>query len=202
MPRGPYEEADLQLVSDYLAKLGLDAVRFTKADQRTGKTPDFKVMRGGELVAYCEVKSPRDDWLDEQLDKAESFQIVGGARNDPTFNRIAALVHKAVGQLDAVNPDLSKRNILAVVNHDDKSGINDLRETLTGIFHGADGSRTVTMPQISEGRIKDEKRRIDLYLWFDRKTSKLEGCFFTQPDGARLDDVCALFGLDKDKIRR
>jgi hypothetical protein len=27
------------------------------------KSPDFKIMKNGEIKAYCELKSPRDDWI-------------------------------------------------------------------------------------------------------------------------------------------
>ncbi len=33
-------------------------------------------MEGRELKAFCEVKSPRDDWLEDQLDEAASGQFV------------------------------------------------------------------------------------------------------------------------------
>ena len=83
------ESADLALVSAWLEQCGLTATRFTQAEMQVGKTPDFRVVRGGELVAYCEVKSPNDPWLDEKLEEVPAFTIVGGARSDPTFNRLA-----------------------------------------------------------------------------------------------------------------
>src|SRR6266567_1044000 len=36
---------------------------FTKEEMRGRKTPDFKLLKGGKLVGYCELKSPRDDWI-------------------------------------------------------------------------------------------------------------------------------------------
>jgi hypothetical protein len=51
------------------------------------------------LVGFCEVKSPRDDWLDEQLEGAQAFEIRGGIRKDPTFNRIGRQIEKAASQL-------------------------------------------------------------------------------------------------------
>ncbi|MGA7323141.1 MAG: hypothetical protein WBX25_01340, partial [Rhodomicrobium sp.] len=84
------------------------------------------------LTAYCELKSPRDDWLDDQLTQAPPGNIVGGSRKDPTFNRLARRVEKAVGQFDRVNTAHELPNILVFVNHDPASHINDLRETSTG----------------------------------------------------------------------
>jgi hypothetical protein len=58
-------------------------------------------------------------------------------------------------------------NILAIANHHDAFDAGDLIETLTGMFHADDGTRHPTMRHVSEGRIREAKRRIDLYLWID-----------------------------------
>ena len=147
MPRAPAEQHDLELVAEWFATNELHVQRFTHAEITAGKTPDFRVFRDSELVAYCEVKSPRDEWLDEQLKNAgqlSPFQIVGGSRDDPTFNRIAGLVRKAVKQLDAVNPDRGSPNIVAFVNWADVSHFRDLDETLTGYLKLASGDRALT----------------------------------------------------------
>jgi len=75
---------------------------------QVGKTPDFRVVRGGELVAYCEVKSPNDPWLDEKLEEVPAFTIVGGARSDPTFNRLAN--EEDIGRRDRTCALLSRRS--------------------------------------------------------------------------------------------
>ncbi len=47
-------------------------------------------------------------------------------------------------------------NILVFVNHDDASSFGHLMQTFTGVFHSADGSRHVTMPQVAS-RLKHAK---------------------------------------------
>ena len=175
--------------------------RFTDVEVGTRKTPDFRVFRDGQLVAYCEVKSPRDEWLDDQLRNVEPFQIVGGARDDPTFNRIAGLVHKAVKQLDAVNPDRKLPNIVVFVNWAGASHFSDLKETLTGYLRLTHGGKAPTILKISEGRIRDEKRRVDAYIWFNGRRRKVEGIFLTQSDILHRDAVCSWLGIDAGKIR-
>jgi hypothetical protein len=201
MSRAPTELHDLELVAEWFATNGLHAQRFADAELSTGKTPDFRVFRDGQLVAYCEVKSPRDEWLDNQLRDAAPFQIVGGLRDDPTFNRIAGLVRKAVKQLDAVNPDRRLPNIVVIVNWADASHFSDLDEAMTGYLRLSDGTKAPTMLKISEGRMRDEKRRIDAYVWFDGHRRKVEGIFFTQSDMAHRDAVCSWFRVDQAKIR-
>src|ERR1700733_2636220 len=131
--RKPDEDPDLKLVNALIfMPRGLRLSRFTQEETLPGRTRDFRVLRLDNLVAYCEVKSPRDDWLDNQLDEAPPFTIVGGGRPDPIFNRIVRHVAKAATQFDAVNADRSVLNLLAFVNHDAMSHFADLRETLTG----------------------------------------------------------------------
>lgn len=201
MPRAPTEKHDLELAAEWFAANDLHAQRFTDVEVGTRKTPDFRVFRDGQLVAYCEVKSPRDEWLDDQLKDAEPFRIAGGVRDDPTFNRIAGLVRKAVKQLDAVNPDRRLPNIVVFVNWADASHFRDLDETLTGYFRLTDGGKAATMSKISEGRIRDEKRRVDAYVWFNGRHRKVEGIFFTQSDILHRDAVCSWFGVDPAKIK-
>lgn len=109
------------------------------------------------------------------LDKAAPAEIVGGVRNDPVFNRLSKLVERSVEQFDTVNPDRIVPNILAIVNHDALSGPDDLFETLTGTFPAAGGSRPPTMMNVAEGRIRDIKRRVDLYIWIEGVTGVPEG---------------------------
>jgi hypothetical protein len=158
------ESKDLDLVERLLFKPhGLTVTPFAQAELLTGRTPDFKVFRAGYQVAYCEVKSPRDDWLDDQLDAAPPGTIVGGGRHDPTFNRLARHIQKAATQFEAVDPKRQFPAILAFVNHDEHSGFADLMEVLTGYFQTDKGSAIATMMDIAQGRLKEVKFKIDLY---------------------------------------
>jgi hypothetical protein len=71
MTRRPDEDSDLVLINELVfAPRGLKLARFSQAETLAGKAPDFRVLQAEKLVAFCEAKSPRDDWLDDQLDKA------------------------------------------------------------------------------------------------------------------------------------
>jgi hypothetical protein len=199
----PNEDPDLRLVEELLfAPRNLVLQRFSRAETLTGRTPDFRVFRADELAAFCEVKSPRDDWLHDQLDDAPPLQLVGGLRPDPTFNRIARHIEKAATQFESVNAARVVPNILVFVNHDRASSFNDLRETLTGMFHSAGGERFETMSHISEGRLGEVKRGIDLYVWIDAQTRRIQGYFFNESVPERVSKVCELLGLDESKIKR
>jgi hypothetical protein len=200
LTRAPDERADLDLVNKFFGERGLRLERFAKAETRAGiKTPDVRIVVGDRLVAYCEVKSPRDEWLDDQFDSALPGEIVGGCRPDPIFNRLGRIVRRAAEQFDAVNSDRALPNILVVVSHDEKSGPADLQETLTGNFHAEDGSRHPTMKRVSEGEIRELKRRIDLYIWIDGKSGKAH-YFFSEADPAHVTSLCAALRLDETQI--
>jgi hypothetical protein len=202
VPKQFDEQPDLKLVADWLGSHGLITERYSRHETQTGKTPDFRVKRNNELIAYCEVKSPNDPWLDEQLAGAPPFTLVGGARPDPTFNRLARLINKAKEQFTTVNQDRAALNILAYVNHDEHSGLHDLQEVLTGHFQAVDGMRYPTMLHISNGIIGAAKQVIDAYAWFDGASGKLRGVIFSEADIGRRDRTCALFGVDPAKIER
>jgi len=202
MNRAPDEEADLELVKELVfARRDLVLERFSHAETMAGRTPDFRVLRNGKLVAFSEVKSPRDDWLDNQIDLVPPGRIVGGERSDPTFNRIARHVEKGASQFDAVNAGRVVPNILVFVNHADGTDLNDLRETLTGMFHSTTGKRIPTVSHISENRIGDAKSKIDLCIWIDRKTRRFQGYLVNIFSPQHLEGVCDLFALDSNSIR-
>lgn len=189
------EREDVDRVKVLFTERGLEAFDYGGDEVGLSKTPDLEVFSNGELVAYCEVKSPgQDTWLEDQLATAEPGEIVGGFRNDPTFNRISAHIHKAVAQLDAVNPEHSTANILVMVNHDDSSGPSDLYETVTGHFLSNDGTHHPTMLRVSEGRIREEKQKIDLFIWIDIDSGKVN-FFPTNFHPKHSDCIKSLLGI-------
>ena len=93
--------------------------------------------------------------------------LVGGVRRDSTYNRISCQIHSALGQFGAVNPDMDHPNVLAIVNGDDGAGMTDLISVVTGNAYCESGEVWPTFREYSEGRIRDEKLRVHLYLWFN-----------------------------------
>lgn len=195
------EQPDLDLVSAYLADRGLSTERFSQTETQAGKTPDFRVRQAGKVLAYCEVKSPNDPWLDDLLEDAPPLTLVGGARPDPTFNRLSRLLAKADAKFTAVNPAREELNILAYVNHDNVNSYKDLRETLTGYFYANDGTKHPTMMDIAEGRIAEAKRRIDASLWFEAKNGRMTGAVISLVDPERVQRICSLLQVDAGRIR-
>lgn len=188
-------------VSAYLTKNGLLVERFDKAAMQRNRTPDFRVFVEDRLAFYCEVKTAQEDeWLDRQLAKVPPGTLAGGARPDPTYNRISNHIHSAAGQFDAVNAGCEYPNVLAVVNNDFEAGTPDLLAVLTGNAYTAAGA-ILMFRNFSEGRIREEKERIHLYLWFDEGEVEPRK-FWTQSNSEHHAALCRYLGIDPASIKQ
>jgi hypothetical protein len=84
--------------------------------------------------------------------------------------------------------------------HDEHCDSTDLFSVVTGRALVADGTSFFAFPQYAEGRIKEEKGRIHLLLWFeDRQRVQM---FFTESDKRHHIDLCGLFGVDPSNVPR
>jgi hypothetical protein len=157
-----------RFAEEYFKRHSLRPERFKKKEMRSGKTTDYRLFNGTELLAYCEAKHiQRDDWA-------------GGLRPDPVFNRISNHIHEAVQQFNAVNPDRAYANILVFANSDCMCDARDLDSVITGLFRAACGEDEAIYAQYSEGRIKKEKHMIDLYIWWDTQSPDKFTRFFAK----------------------
>jgi hypothetical protein len=193
-----------QYAEHFCCTLGLRAERFTKEELRRGKTPDFRVFDSGNLVFYCEAKHiQHDDWLDERLAAAKTGEIAGGLRGDPIFNRLAEHVHRSSKQFAAVNADRKHPNVLVLVNSDRQCGFPDLLAVLTGNFYAESGEVAPIYKNYSEGRIREEKKTVDLYIWFNEwKGRDQKGSHFFIDNGPHYQNLCSLTGSDPLLHRR
>lgn len=195
-------DIDEQQIANYLRNKGFRAEEFAKEERRQSRTPDFRVLKGNKLAFFCEVKTvSSDDWLDHQIESAPPGTYVGGARKDPIFNRLSSKIHEAVQQFEAVNPDLEYPNVLAFVNHDKMCGFLDLIAVTTGHFLAEGGGRYPIYLQFSEGRIKEEKFRIHLYIWRDWYKEKKYKYIFNTYANKHLNNLCSHFGIDPEFIK-
>lgn len=194
-----------QIAEDYLKSARLSPERFSKQQTRTGqKTPDFRVFKEANLVAFCEAKDiQQDDWLSSQLKTAPPLTLVGGSRPDPIFNRLTGHIHKAAQQFIAVNPKHLYPNILVFANSDSACTFHgDLLGVLTGNFFGADGTVEPIFENFSNGRIRDEKMTIDVYAWWDCWKKPLKPRLWFWENSPHYASVCAILGSDPAAHRK
>jgi hypothetical protein len=193
--------SDEALTLGYWRGKGFDVGSFAKDEMRDFKTPDFRLSLGGVEVALCEVKSfQRDSWLEDQLKNAPDGELVGGLRPDPVFNRISNAVHTAYKQFDSVNPDHRLLNFLFFANHDTSAKPDDLDRVLTGYENPRMGLFEPTCAQFSEGRIREEKYKIDLYVWFDGRINSREYRVLGNPK--TQERVCDLLKIDLARVKK
>jgi hypothetical protein len=193
------EDQQKALVADFLGRYGL---KTTAIVEGSAKTPDFDVSVNGTRKFYCELKSLDDTWLDEQLAKAPPGAIAGGARNDPVFNRVSKSIERACKQFEAINPDCEHPNVLAILNFDDISDEFDLLAVLTGNFYADDGSTHPIYKKFSEGRVKQKKDTIDLYIWIQVTKNNPLFSFFYNTDSQHFEALCDSFNCTPSEIKR
>jgi hypothetical protein len=159
------EEPDLVLVERFFADRRSLAVRIPKT---TGKTPDFKILRGSTVVAFCEVKSPQDVFQ-ERLNKSicaapegQGGHLVESGTVSRQYRCMERAATKAATQFNAVNPSHAQPNILMLVNHDTTSHQGDFEEAVTGHFGGI---RTCKA-------LREEIAEIDAYVWLNADKSE------------------------------
>ena len=187
------------IVSNYLTARGFSVQRFSKAEMRRSRTPDFRVLSGDRLAFYCEVKTAQeDDWLQRQLDAVPPGTLVGGSRPDPTYNRISDYVHSAASQFDDVNPRCEHPNVLAIVNNDSDAGFHDLLAVLTGNAYTNSGPIRI-FGRFSDGRVRLARHRIHLYLWFDVGKSR-PSMFWIQSHPEHHAALCRFLGVNPARI--
>jgi hypothetical protein len=119
--------------------------------ETVGKTPDFKIKRGAEVVAFSEVKSPQDVFIErveEAIRGGKAGMIETGYGNDYRQARcIERAARKAAAQFAAANSGHAVPNILIIVNRDTVSLYEDFSQAIIGV--------------------RDKVPEIDAYVWID-----------------------------------
>jgi hypothetical protein len=192
--RKPTEGADIKLMQELIFQPSDVVLQpFSKEEKAKGKTPDFKLMKGSELYGYCELKSPRDDWVFEFPNDTKSSETAAETRPSPTSNNLARQIESAVEQFDAVNPDHKLPNVLAIVNHAVGRTLSDLHVTVTGI-QVPDGPRLYTLKPDRRKQIWEAARHVDLFLWIDAEKRTWRHAY--PNDAIHRVAACALLGFE------
>jgi hypothetical protein len=110
-------------------------------------------------------------------------------RADNAVSRVADKIHQAYRQLKNFPPP----RVLILLNHDSLVDVKDLEEAFTGeqVYANAVLSYVNTVSKkIAEGKIKEEKGEIDLYIWIDKRTEQI---WFRYPTQTGYDLAHGLF---------
>jgi len=164
------EAADAAL----MRKLAFDANSivlepYSDADLKKGETPDFKLMKEGKLCGFCELKSPRDDFIFETPEPGD----VAIRKNLPFHRKLGNHIRHASQQFDAVNPDHGLPNIMVFVTHAPDIERRDLHATIAGL-PAPDGKRIFMLSRKMQEQVLSAARKIDLFVWIDAEKGTLQ----------------------------
>lgn len=134
-----------------------------------GKTPDFKLIKDGELCGFCELKSPRDDFIFD--DPGPDGLAV--RKNVPFYRKLGSHIRKAAAQFAAENPDHAFPNVLVFVSHTKEIERRDLRATIAGLPLG-NGKWLPLLPLKLQKQVLEAAQNIDLFLWIDAQGRTLQ----------------------------
>ena len=185
------EDADHLIAQHFFRLKGLIAERIPET---VIKTPDFKIRRDVEVVAFCEVKSPQNIF-EERVNnvitagRGEIIEI-GYGNNYRQGRCIGRTAMKAAPQFEAANPNHAVPNILILINHDEYAVVEDFEQTLTG-YAPEGGNHLVGEP------LQNAIPEIDLYVWINangRKTAPAERIIYNHQSGLK-ETVRALLQL-------
>jgi large subunit ribosomal protein L30 len=203
-PKPWKEDDDAALIKRLVfAKRKIRLQRF-KASEMAGKTPDFKLLKDGQLCGYCEMKSPNNKWAFDFPSDLQPDEIRAEVRVDRAVPNLGRFVVKAAQQFEAVNPQHDVPNIMFIVNHAPGKGPLDLRFALEGMPVPGGGrglfifdEEDERVPSEQQKAVWEAARKVDLFLWVDARTGKWT---YRLPIGAkRLTEACDLLGIQRPK---
>jgi ribosomal protein L30 len=183
------EAADIQLLRNLIFDAnGIVLEPYDAATLNRGKTPDFKLMKDGELVGYCELKSLFD--FEALEDPPEGGMAV--RRNVPFYRKLGQHIRGASQQLDAENPAHDKPNIMVFVCHTPEIERKDLRATIAGLPLST-GRALFMLGKKMQGQVCEAARKVDLFLWIDATARTCQ--HLTTADAKHRATALGLFGL-------
>jgi hypothetical protein len=167
---------------------GIVLVPYDAGTFNRGKTPDFKLMKDGELVGFCELKSLFD--FEALEDPPEGCMAV--RRNVPFYRKLGQHIRGASQQLDAENPAHDKPNIMVFVSHAPEVERKDLKATIAGLPL-SNGEALFMLGKKMQGQVCEAARKIDLFLWIDATTRTCQ--HLTATEAKHRATALGLFGL-------
>lgn len=185
----PDEASDVQLMRDLIFDgNGVALEAYDDAELKQGKTPDFKLRKNGALCGFCELKSPRDDFI---LAAPEPGRMAV-RKNLPYYRKLGSFVKNAVKQFDAVNADRERPNILVFVSHSPEIERRDLIATIVGL--PVPGGKSIyLLGRKMQHQVMAAARKVDLFLWIDASARTCQ--HLTDPNAKHRTTALQLLGL-------
>jgi hypothetical protein len=160
----------------FKSRYGINLNKINEHGGNNGLTPDFECISYGQRIFVCELK----EFIDVPLSKKSGRTIINhpdgsieSYGNDNAINRISKDIYKAHKQLSKY----TEPKILIFLSNTSLLNVRDLDETFNGfsILAVEGNTRYVNIyaKRASEGKIKDIKKKIDLYIWVESADDKI-----------------------------
>jgi hypothetical protein len=190
----PYYDSERFVMDLFLRRFGLG---LTKVPETKCPMPDFEFVRDNQRLFVAELKDIEHQPMSEKAGwtlPGPDDECPVAHRTDNAVRRVANKIHDAFKQLG----NFTCPRVLIFLNHDSMVDEKDLMEAFTGQLPYSNGVITVintVSKGIANGRIREEKTQIDLYIWIQKENDKV---FFRYPTQAGCDLVRDLFpGVDR-----
>lgn len=145
-------------------------VELRRLREGTERMPDYELLAQDDRAAILEVKTveltprtPENGWNVTP----QGEHMWEATRRDNAPQRVGGLIHSAAGQLSRF-PD---PKILVFLNHESLVDVLDLEEAVQGYQpYGTEETGyliNTASKRIAEGRIREERWLIDLYVWIE-----------------------------------
>jgi hypothetical protein len=159
-------------------RYGISLKKIDDSSGKYGQEPDFEYIMNNERIFVCELKEYEAINPSEEAGweiKHHSDGSAEATRNSNAPNKISESIHNAYKQLIKY----SEPKILIYLNHYPGLDVRDLEETYRGFGEYVVGDRKIIdyyYRRASKGKIREEKTKIDLYIWIDAsdKNSAIE----------------------------
>ena len=160
----------------FLSHYGLHLKKIDEKDGKNGKQPDFEYLVDDKRIFVCELKEyiridPSEETGWEVLNHSDGS--VEATRNSNAPNKVSDSIHTAFKQLQKY----SEPKILIFLNHYSGLDVRDLIETYRGFSEYSIANKKIIdiyYRRASEGKIKHEKDKIDLYIWIDASDKNID----------------------------
>lgn len=149
-----------------------------KIPEGAAPTPDFEIITDGTQLCVLEVKTFEEGCSAEvsveevSVENAEQVLMTGVLGDDNSVARVGDAINRAADQLKGYRC----RKVLVLVNLDYCMDVNDLDEAYRGecTFVDSIGRESVdrSAARIANGRIKEKKQLIDVFVWVERWSAR------------------------------
>jgi hypothetical protein len=193
---------DEQSAANYWQGLGFAVEFLERGNDRFSRLPDLRLLRDGNPVAYCEVKTIQQHIRETHiLHEEREVEVRVEWSSAPAEERLSTDLVTTIRQLNYENPDHSLLNFVVLVNRDPESAPELLTKLLAKQLPKAKRGIKAKHESWTVEAIQTFRRKVDLCLWVSPAPEKrlaVEACLLFNP--ALFSFAEEITGQRRDKL--